>query len=254
VQGRGDGAPASTQYYYRFTTATDVSRTGRIRTAPAPLDRAATFAFTGDSNAFFKPFSVLEGITRDDPDLFLYIGDTIYSDDTRSGTGEAMVLGDYRAKYAENRDDSALRDVMANDRHGDHLGRPRGHERLLRLAVRRVRPADRRGQPGLPRVDADPRGRRRPDEALPQHQVGRPRRVLPDRLPPVPRPAGLRHRARVSQRRQSRDAAAGGRCQTEINNPSRTYLGAAQKAWLKNALAASTAKWKFIMNGPVITA
>jgi phosphodiesterase/alkaline phosphatase D-like protein len=42
-------------------------------------------------------------------------------------------------------------------------------------------------------------------------------------------------------------------CTTEINNPSRTYLGANQKAWLKSALAASTAKWKFIMNGPVIT-
>jgi phosphodiesterase/alkaline phosphatase D-like protein len=45
-----------------------------------------------------------------------------------------------------------------------------------------------------------------------------------------------------------------GPCVTEINNPARTYLGAAQKAWLKNALATSTAKWKFIMNGPVITA
>jgi len=44
-----------------------------------------------------------------------------------------------------------------------------------------------------------------------------------------------------------------GACVTEINNPARTYLGAAQKAWLKNALATSTAKWKFIMNGPVIT-
>jgi hypothetical protein len=40
---------------------------------------------------------------------------------------------------------------------------------------------------------------------------------------------------------------------TEINNPARTYLGAAQKAWLKAGLSASTAKWKFIMNGPVLT-
>jgi hypothetical protein len=44
-----------------------------------------------------------------------------------------------------------------------------------------------------------------------------------------------------------------GACATEIANPARTYLGAAQKAWLKSALASSTATWKFIMNGPVIT-
>ena len=43
-----------------------------------------------------------------------------------------------------------------------------------------------------------------------------------------------------------------GPCTTEINNPARTYLGAAQKAWLKAGLAASTAKWKFVMNGPVL--
>ena len=81
------GLTASTQYYYRFTGTGGTSRTGRIRTAPAAASTAPfTFAFTGDSNAFFKPFAVLEGIIRDDPDLFLYVGDTIYSDDTRSGT------------------------------------------------------------------------------------------------------------------------------------------------------------------------
>jgi len=42
-------------------------------------------------------------------------------------------------------------------------------------------------------------------------------------------------------------------CQAEIDDPGRTYLGTAQKAWLKAGLAASTAKWKFVMNGPLIT-
>lgn len=113
------GLTASTQYYYRFTGADGSSRTGRILTAPtaastAPFTFTFTFAFTGDSNAFFKPYAVLEGITRDDPDLFLYVGDTIYGDDPRSGTGEAMVLADYHGKYRENRDDRALRDLLAN--------------------------------------------------------------------------------------------------------------------------------------------
>lgn len=41
----------------------------------------------------------------------------------------------------------------------------------------------------------------------------------------------------------------GGACATEIANPARTYLGTTQKAWLKAGLVASTAKWKFVMNG-----
>jgi alkaline phosphatase D len=44
-----------------------------------------------------------------------------------------------------------------------------------------------------------------------------------------------------------------GPCQDEVNDPGRAYLGSTQKAWLKNALLASTATWKFIMNGPLVT-
>jgi phosphodiesterase/alkaline phosphatase D-like protein len=164
------GLTAGTQYYYRFVSGADTSRTGRVRTAPVPSSTApATFAFTGDSNAFFKPFSVLEGITRDDPELFLYVGDTIYSDDTRSGTGEAMVLADYHLKYRENRDDAALRDLMANvgtatiwDDHevtNDFYGSPFGAFGAQIIAGNQAFATGCRS-----------RGRWRP--GLPQHQVG----------------------------------------------------------------------------------
>ena len=248
------GLTAATQYYYRFVSGPETSRTGRIRTAPLPNSTApATFAFTGDSNAFFKPFSVLEGITRDDPDLFLYIGDTIYSDDTRSGTGEAMVLADYYVKYAENRDDRALRDLMANsgtatiwDDHevtNDFYGSPFGAFGAQIIAGNQ---AFREWMP-IREDGGDPmqlyRSIKWGDVAEfflidcrqyrdPQAYVTEPA-CLSMGEPAVTPPAGA--------------------CQNEINDITRTYLGAAQKAWLKAGLAASTATWKFIMNGPVIT-
>jgi phosphodiesterase/alkaline phosphatase D-like protein len=42
-------------------------------------------------------------------------------------------------------------------------------------------------------------------------------------------------------------------CQTAMDDPSRTILGAAQKQWLKDGLMNSTATFKFIMNGPPVT-
>jgi alkaline phosphatase D len=249
------GLTAATQYYYRFVSGADTSRTGRIRTTPVPSSTTpATFAFTGDSNAFFKPFSLLEGITRDDPDLFLYIGDTIYSDDTRSGTGEAMVLADYWTKYAENRDDHALRDVMASvgtaemwDDHevtNDFYGSPFGAFGAQIIAGNQ---AFRDWMP-IREDGGDPmqlyRSIKWGDVAEfflidcrqyrdPQAYVTEPA-CLSGGEPAVLPPAGA--------------------CQNEIDDPSRTYLGAAQKAWLKAGLAASTATWKFVMNGPLVSA
>ena len=248
------GLAASTQYYYRFTGAGGSSRTGRILTAPAAASTAPfTFAFTGDSNAFFKPYAVLEGITRDDPDLFLYVGDTIYSDDSRSGTGEAMVLADYFGKYRENRDDRALRDLMANigtnsiwDDHevtNDFYGSPFGAfgPQIIagNEAFRDWMPM--RENTGDPTVLY--RSFKWGDVAeffLTDNRQYRSAQAY------VTEPACL----------SGGDPAVlppAGACANEIANPARTYLGATQKAWLKAGLAASTAKWKFVMNGPLIT-
>ena len=55
----------------------------------------------------------MEQITAYDPDVWLYIGDTIYGDDPRSGSGVAITRADYHDKYEENRNDRALRDALA---------------------------------------------------------------------------------------------------------------------------------------------
>lgn len=246
------GLTAGTQYFYRFSQAGQFSRTGRIQTAPLGVAAGTVnFVWTGDANAFFRPYTVLDTILADDPDLWLFIGDTIYGDDARSGSGVATTRADYHNKYKENRSDRSLRDVLASfgtftiwDDHevtNDFWGT----------------------DPGIATQMAD--GNQAFRDYMPIREDG----GDPMRLYRSFR-WGQAAEFFLIDARQYRDAQAyvtepacapGGdpavlpnaTCQTEINNPSRTYLGAAQKAWLENALLNSTATFKFVMNGPLIT-
>jgi alkaline phosphatase D len=248
------GLLADTQYYYRFKQGPAISRVGRVRTAPNPISpRSFTFGWSGDSNAFFKPYSVLEGMTNDDPDLFLYVGDTIYSDDPRSGTGVASTIADYWGKYKENRDDRALRDLMSQvgtvtmwDDHevdNDFYGSPFGAFG--------------------PQIVAG-------NQAFRDYMPIRENTGDPMQLYRSIRWGGLAEfflidarQYRSSQAYVTEPACLDGMgnqsvlpnatCTAEINNPSRVYLGTAQTAWLKNALLTSTATWKFVMNGPLLS-
>lgn len=248
------GLTADTLYYYRFTQGADASRTGRVRTAPSPTSTAPVhFAFTGDANAFFKPFAVLEGITREDPDVWLYIGDTIYSDDPRSGTGIATTLPDYWGKYQENRDDRALRDVMGNvgtismtDDHevtNDYYGSPFGAFGAQIVAgnqaFRDWQPVREHGGDPMQLYRSFKWGDVAEFFVIDARQYRNPQAYLTE---PACLSAG-----------QPATLPPAGACQAEINDPSRTYLGAAQKAWLKAGLQSSTATWKFVMNGPLLT-
>lgn len=106
---------ADTTYYYRFRQGSNTSTTGKIKTLPLPSTTATVrVGWTGDANAFFRPYSVLDPMRLQNPDAWFFIGDTIYGDDPRSGTGVAAAVGDYYGKYRENREDGALRNVMAS--------------------------------------------------------------------------------------------------------------------------------------------
>ncbi len=243
------GLSAGTQYYYRFTQGGDTSRTGRIRTAPSS-GGPITFAFSGDSKAEFKPFSVLDRITVVDPDLWLYIGDTIYSD---SGSFIASVRSEYQDKYKENRDDRALRDLMAQvgtvtiwDDHevtNDFAGTdPNVQAQMLEgsLAYRDYMPI-----------------REDPNDPLRLYRKFRWGDVAEFFLIDV-------RQYRSLQADKSEPACLDGgeplllpsddpNCQAAIDDPNRTYLGAEQLGWLKDGLMSSTASFKFVMNGPPIT-
>jgi len=105
----------ATRYYYRFARRDDPSVTSRIGTfvaAPPETDpQEFVFAFSGDSNALYQPFLLLQSITDDEPDFFIYCGDTIYAD--MSGP-VAQDLASFRGKYRENRGDPCLQDLLAS--------------------------------------------------------------------------------------------------------------------------------------------
>src|SRR6185503_5768049 len=78
-------------YYYRFTDGEATSDTGSFRTVP-PRDVPAPvrFVFTGDSDGTringqpaYNQFEVLDAARRENPDFFIYLGDTIYADSDR---------------------------------------------------------------------------------------------------------------------------------------------------------------------------
>jgi phosphodiesterase/alkaline phosphatase D-like protein len=113
-----DGLQPGTRYYYRFRAGDETSATGTFVTAPdASAPSALHFVFSGDSdgardedgNPRFNNFEVLDAARAENPDFFLYFGDTIYGD----RDPEATDLDGYRAKYRENRGYRALADILA---------------------------------------------------------------------------------------------------------------------------------------------
>ncbi len=247
------GLSGATQYYYRFTQSGSVSRTGAIKTAPAVGSTAPVrFVWTGDSNAFFRPFTVLDGILEDDPDLWLYIGDTIYGDDPRSGTGVATVRSEYHTKYKENRNDASLRNTLASfgtltiwDDHevtNDFYGTDPSIATQMaegNQAMRDYLPIREDGGDAMRLYRSFRWGDIAEFFLIDARQYR-------DAQAYITEPACLDMGAPVTLPNPT--------CQLEINNPSRTYLGAAQKAWLKAALLGSGATYKFVMNGPLISA
>src|SRR5574338_474480 len=90
----------ATAYYFRWRHGSATSPVGRFVTAPAP-DSAADvrFAYTADSDGlqqlfFGNDFPVLDAVRAEDPDFWIYLGDTIYSDSslrTAAGLSPAAV-------------------------------------------------------------------------------------------------------------------------------------------------------------------
>lgn len=99
----------NTRYHYRVVaeqgSQREVSLVGTFRTAPPASDSVdVTFAWGADTSERFKPFRIFTAIRTKEPDFFLFLGDTVYSDID----GNATTLEEYRASYRRNRDDAAF--------------------------------------------------------------------------------------------------------------------------------------------------
>ena len=249
-----DLSPAS-DYVYRFIRADNeaaVSPIGRFRTAPSSDQPAALrFVFSGDTNFRSAPFGLMSHAAREDADLFIWYGDTIYADTPAGGLGVARTLEEYRAKYAQTLSDPNVQTLLA--RTAVMVGWD-DHE---------VRNDYAGSDPDLNRAQRDA-AYRAFFEYLPirdQQAPGDPFRTY----------RRFRYGANVEffvlDGRQYRDVPADDACShnidpagfvlgplthnagcLEILGQPRTMLGDAQRAWLMSGLLESTAPVKFIVN------
>ncbi len=249
------GLEPATDHYYRFTDVRDpgcVSRVGRFRTAP-PADRPAAvrFVFSGDTNSAYAPFGLAARAAEEGADFFVWLGDTIYADDADSAAGVARTLAQYREKYREIRRDPHMQRLLAtmgvwaawddheveNDYAGTDPNLPREQiEDAYRaffeyMPLLAEGPADdpwreyRRFQWGstVEFFILDGRQYREPSVE----------RACDSQLDPLGVVLG--------------PLTYDGDCAELLRRP-RTMLGSEQLAWLKQGLAESTARVKFVIN------
>ena len=277
-------------YFYRWVRGPSMSQVGEFKTAPLPFRPAdARFAFSGDSDGtkvggvpFFNNFEVLAAIGAENPDFWVYLGDTIYSDSGLRAAaglgGPAMTLQEYRDTYKVNREYANLLDLLKststyaiwddhevqNDFDGQTVDPARfanGREAFLEympmLELHLPDPgcaddplfrAFRWGK-DVDVIVLDERSCRSADvTAACLVQLG-PGVFQPDLAPTLPTFLRVQFGALLPPPLNlllQPSPPAG--CLAAINDPSRTMLGDVQKTALKAILEHSNAKFKFIVN------
>ncbi len=238
-------------YWYRFTTGGAASIVGRARTLPAAGATAQRlrFAFASCQKYEVGYYTAYEHMAREDLDLVVFLGDYIYEkgDDAEAvrphGFKEVFTLDDYRIRYALYKSDPALQAAHAlapwivtwddhevsNDYAGAVHEKPERHPRAEFLARRAA--AYRAYYEHMPlRAGARPAG---PDLTLYRRLA-----------------YGALATFHVLDTRQYRtDQPAGPRKQSpgaHLLDPAATMLGAEQRRWLFDGLAASRARWNVL--------
>ncbi|MFE7723426.1 alkaline phosphatase D family protein [Nocardia rhizosphaerihabitans] len=248
-------------YYYRFRAGSEISPTGRTRTAPAPGSPTSRmrFAFASCQSWSQGYYTAYEHLSAEDLDLVVHLGDYIYETSwlvARRGAaamppqleGEAVNLAGYRLRYAQAKAEAPLQAAHAafpwlvtlddheldNNWAGPHPG--------LGLDVYRLPPLYRRRKAAA-------------FQAMYEHQ--------PMRLAQLPvGPSMHLHRRyrfgdlaefTMIDTRQYRSALAcgDGKAVTDCADrfaTGRTILGAAQRDWLVDGLATSPARWQVLGN------
>jgi alkaline phosphatase D len=120
VHVEASGLEPGREYWYRFRAGSEVSQTGRTRTAP-PLDAQADrlrFAVCGCSHFEAGYFSAYRHIADEHFDFIFHTGDYIYEGRADGGRNPAVVrqhhghelytLVDYRNRYAQYKSDPDL--------------------------------------------------------------------------------------------------------------------------------------------------
>jgi alkaline phosphatase D len=247
------------QYHYRFVTKDGSSPAGRFRTSPPPGSREPIrigFFSCQEWGAGF--YAAHRDLARKDVDLVVCLGDYIY-EKTYSETpvrpndaapdGEAQTLGDYRRTYALHHTDPNLLEVRrrfplvaiwddheVEDNYAGGIQGGQGEHRRVPFAQRR-----RNGYRAF--FEHMPRRLRADFRTYGSIPLGNAELFLLDS-----------RQFRDDQPCNPSDGALSQPCPpTTTDDPGRTLLGAVQKAWLKQALQQSKARWKLVANQVMIT-
>ncbi|HZP42179.1 MAG TPA: alkaline phosphatase D family protein [Candidatus Binatia bacterium] len=257
----------ATRYFYRFRQGAATSPVGSVKTAPSPSDATTVvrLGWTGDANAFFRPFTVLDPLRLAAPDAWFFIGDTIYGDDPRADGLDATAQAEYFAKYRENREDAPLRNLIGSTgtyvQWDDHEVRndfsgavPAFATRMQRgnLAFRAWNPIREDGTDPMRLYRSFRWGSAAEFFLLDLRQYRSAKYTCCS--------DGVSSGFVTTDDDTTCPGGSSGEavlptpdCVTAMSDPSRTVLGAEQLQWLEHALQDSTATFKLIMNGPPIT-
>lgn len=243
-------------YWYRFHAGDASSPVGRTRTAPAPGADVARLRFAFASCQQYEQgwFTAHRHLAADDLDLIAFLGDYIYESSwgrdhvRKHEAGEPYTLAEYRARYARYKSDPDLQrshqacpwiftwddHEVDNDYAADHPedGMPREQFLLRRAAAYRAcyehMPMPRSMRPsGVGMRIYGELGWGRLANFM----------IVDDRQYRAPQ---------VCPARKGGSTVVDPAACTEIGDPSRTLLGAAQEAWLDRAFADSRASWNIL--------
>lgn len=273
AQARVEALTPGERYFFRWRRGADASPSGVLRTAPAPDQSAAVrFAYSGDSDGTlvdgrpaYNAFEVLEAVRRQQPDFFIYLGDTIYADSPARAGGPAQTLAEYRQTYRLHRRYTALTDLLAvvpiyaiwddhevvNDYAGQTVDRARyaaarqAFLEYMPLSTQALPPAD--GCAGAPLFRVFRWGRLVELMILDTRSCRSASAVAACRdengqLDPAPMLPAL------SRLNLGLPATPPPGCREAIANPNRTLLGSRQKALFQQALLTSTARFRFVVS------
>lgn len=285
VHAEVDGLEPGREYFYRFRLGRYESPTGRALTCPAPGTSPASLRFVTTSCAQLEQgfFAAYRYMADDRPDLIVELGDYIYEDGyghrrVRLGhVKEAVSLDDYRRRYVDYKLDPDLQAaheacpwLVTWDDHevdNDYAGLTGEHELCGGEAVRStfaarraaayqawyehmpVRRARLRANGGVQVYGATDWGRLARFYLLDTRQYRSVQACARTATPATCDTA-------AGTRLLSIGAGGGWRapytepaCREEMEDPSRTMLGAEQERWLDGALGASRAAWNLLAQG-----
>jgi alkaline phosphatase D len=279
------GLEPGREYFYRFRLGRYESPTGRALTCPAPGASPASLRFVTTSCAQLEQgfFSSYRYMADDRPDLIVELGDYVYE----NGYGqrrvrlvhqkESFTLDDYRRLYADYRLDPDLQAaheacpwLVTWDDHevdNDYAGLTSEHELCGGDEVRRSFPARRaaayqawyehmpvrrsrlRGQGGLQVFGTIDWGDLARFYVLDTRQYRSVQACARAATPATCDTEAGRKLLSIGAGGGWRAPSYEPACKQEMDDPSRTMLGAEQEAWLDGALGASRATWNLLAQG-----